>query len=44
MVDHDIGTSVTNLTEDDQIHTKELTLWHFIWSDFYFHSNIMENH
>ena len=38
MVDHDIGTSVTNLTEDDQIHTKELTLWHFIWSDFYFHS------
>lgn len=38
IVNHDIGTSVTNLTEDDKIHTKELTLWHFIWSDFYFHS------
>ena len=36
IVNHDIGTSVTNLTEDDKIHTKELTLWHFIWSDFYF--------
>ena len=37
-IDHNIGTSPTNLQKAEKEHIKELTLWHFIWSDFYFHS------
>jgi N-acetylglucosaminyl-diphospho-decaprenol L-rhamnosyltransferase len=36
-IKHNVGTSV-NLENNDQIKKlKELTLWHFIWSKFYFY-------
>ena len=38
IIDHNIGTSVTNIKKVEQNRLKDLTLWHFIWSDFYFHS------
>lgn len=34
---HDIGTSVENKTIEDKQKLKELTLWHFIWSKYYFY-------
>ena len=36
-VEHKIGTSASIINENDKIKIKELTLWHFIWSKFYFY-------
>ena len=36
-VNHDIGTSVEVKTTKEKIKLKHLTLWHFIWSKYYFY-------
>ena len=35
-VNHDIGTSVETIKEEDINKLKNLYMWHFIWSKFYF--------
>jgi N-acetylglucosaminyl-diphospho-decaprenol L-rhamnosyltransferase len=37
LIKHKSGSSVSNIDEKEKKSLKELTLWHFIWSDFYFH-------
>ena len=37
IIQHDIGTSSSNINEIEKRKIKELTLWHFIWSKFYFY-------
>lgn len=36
-IKHEIGTSVSNINKIEKKKIKELTLWHFIWSKYYFH-------
>jgi GT2 family glycosyltransferase len=36
-VEHKVGTSSSNIDEIEKKKIKELTLWHFIWSKFYFY-------
>ena len=36
-VNHDIGTSVEARTTKEKMKLKHLTLWHFIWSKYYFY-------
>ena len=36
-VEHKVGTSSSNINEIEKKKIKELTLWHFIWSKFYFY-------
>ena len=36
IIQHEIGTSSSNINEIEKRKIKELTLWHFIWSKFYF--------
>ena len=36
-VNHDIGTSVEVKTTKEKLKLKHLTLWHFIWSKYYFY-------
>jgi N-acetylglucosaminyl-diphospho-decaprenol L-rhamnosyltransferase len=36
-IKHEIGTSASNTNEIEKKKIKELTLWHFIWSKFYFY-------
>ena len=36
IVHHEVGTSASNINEIEKRKIKELTLWHFIWSKFYF--------
>ena len=37
-INHNIGTSVSLENEIQLKKLKELTLWHFIWSKFYFYN------
>lgn len=37
LVEHKVGTSSSNIDEIEKKKIKELTLWHFIWSKFYFY-------
>ena len=37
IIHHEIGTSASNINEIEKKKIKELTLWHFIWSKFYFY-------
>ena len=37
IIQHEIGSSSSNINEIEKRKIKELTLWHFIWSKFYFY-------
>lgn len=37
IIHHEVGTSASNINEIEKRKIKELTLWHFIWSKFYFY-------
>lgn len=37
LVEHKVGTSSSNINEIEKKKIKELNLWHFIWSKFYFY-------